>query len=279
MIEPLINVNYNLPVEVGKSNRVSVSLSPPIGKTPKLVFKVRNDKIASCDGMAIYGRNAGSTVLEIYKSGEKLPFAKKEIKVIKRNRITNILLSDDSLLLGEGDRASIKSDYAPVDADNTNEIKWKSTDDSVVSVDSMGRLLAKSTGDCRIICTAENVSAQCICQVKPYLNEIIIETPLEENVLHMLPLQEETLLLKTIPDNSIDGQITVDTSDYNVVNVVGHKLIDKNKVNAIITIYNKNKRFTKSFTVIVGKPKKQNIFHKLFGQRDGNEKYDKPPKR
>lgn len=266
MVEPLVNVDFDLPVETGKSNKLRITLEPSVGQLPKLEFKVTNSDIASCDGIAVFGHKAGSTKLEVYKAGEKVPFAEKDIKVIKRNRITKLLLSDDSVLLGEGDKKTIVCDYAPTNADNVREIAWKSTNDKVVSVDKTGKITALSVGECRIICTAENVSAQCICQVKPYLKQIILETPLEENILHLLPMQEEALSLKTVPNNSIDGKLTVETSDYNVVNVVGQKLIAKTRGEATITIRNSNKRLTTSFTVIVGKPPKRTIFQKLFGK-------------
>lgn len=267
MIEPLVYVDVDTPVEVGKSNKLRITIDPPVGAPPKLDFKVKNKDIASCDGMAVFGCKAGSTLLEIYKAGEKVPFAEKEIKVIKRNRITKLLLSDDSIILGEGDKKAIVCDYAPTNADNVREIAWKSTNDKVASVDKNGTVKAESIGECRIICTAENVSAYCNCQVKPYLKQIILETPLEEDILHLLPMQEEILSLKAIPNNSIDGKLTVETSDYNVVNVVGQKLIAKTKGQATITIRNSNKRLTTSFTVIVGKPPKRTIFQKLFGKK------------
>lgn len=263
-ITPLVNVSFDSPVEVGKSNKLNITLDPPVGQPPKLEYKTQNEKIAVCDGLNIYGKSSGETKLEIYVVGEKLPFDIQQIKVIKRNRISKLMLSESDLTLGLNDKKIIKCDYAPVDADNVASISWKSTDDSIVKVDSSGRLVACGIGECRIICTAENVSAQCICNVKPYLSEIILQTPLEENVLHMIPMQEELLSLNVVPQNSIDGKILVESSDYNIVNVVGNKLIAKQKGEVTITVRNSSNRKSLSFTVIVGKPKR-GFFQKIFG--------------
>ena len=262
-VEPIVNVEFELPIEVGKSNKMNVSLDPPVGQTPKLEYKVQNGTIASCDGIHLYGQSAGETKLEIYRTGEKMPFDVKKVQVIKRNRITKLMLSESDLTVGLNDKKLINFDYAPTDADNAREITWKSSNTNVIKVDNTGRIMAVGLGECRIICTAENVSAQCVCNVKPYLKEIVIETALEEDTLQLMPVQELNLKIKTIPNDSIDGKIVVKSSDCGIVNVVGQKLLAKNKGEATITVSNATNRITKVFKVIVGKPKK-GFFQKLF---------------
>lgn len=262
-VEPIVNVEFELPIEAGKSNKLSVSLVPPIGQPPKLEYKVQNGTIASCDGIQIYGQSAGETKLEIYRIGEKMPFDVKKVQVIKRNRITKLMLSESDLTIGLNDKKIINCDYAPADADNVREITWRSSDSNVIKVDNTGRIIAIGLGECRIICNAENISAQCVCIVKPYLSDIIVETILDENILKMEPMQEMDLSIKLIPNNSIDKKITVKSSDCGIVNVVGQKLLAKNKGEAIITIANINNRVTKEFRVIVEKPRK-GFFQKIF---------------
>ena len=80
-----------------------------------------------------------------------------------------------------------------------------------------------------------------------------------------MPMQELNLKIKTIPNDSIDGKIVVKSSDCGIVNVVGQKLLAKNKGEATITVSNATNRITKVFKVIVGKPKK-GFFQKLFGK-------------
>lgn len=264
-VEPIVDVRFKLPIEVGKSNKINIVLDPPIEQLPKLEYKVQNKTIANCDGMYIYGQSAGETNLEIYRVGEKLPFDVKKLRVIKRNRITKLMLSENDLTMGLSDKKNIKYDYAPIDADNESEIKWTTSNNKVIKVDNAGRIVAVGLGECRIICTAENVSAQCVCRVKPYLEEIVIEIPLEENMFKMMPMEELDLRIKIIPNDSIDGKIIVNSSDYEIVNVVGCKLLAKNKGEATITVSNETKRIVKVFKVIVGKPKK-GFFQKLFGK-------------
>lgn len=263
-IEPMIDIAVANEIEAGKSAKISVSSEPPGEQPPDLVYKVRNPKIASCDGLCVYGLQEGTSVFEVYRSGEKSPLFEQEISVYKRNRIVRIILSDDTLVLGLNDRKALSCDYAPKDADNISEITWRSSDPAVVKVDGRGRLIAAGLGQCRIICTAENISAQCLCTVKPYLSSISVDIPLEENVLRLEPMDKYQLLIETSPKDCIDGKIVVETSDFNVINVVNDTLYAKNCGSAIVSIRNINGRISQTFSVVVAK-KKVGFFKKLFG--------------
>ena len=89
--------------------------------------------------------------------------------------------------------------------------------ESFSSRDDMGctehNVVALSPGSCRIICTAENVSAQCICTIKPYLEDLVFDFTLDENGnIVMQPLQELVVHAERIPNDCIDGEITISSS-------------------------------------------------------------------
>lgn len=263
-VQPLVNITVGKEVEVGKSIRISADLKPEVGDVPKLVFQIRNSQVASCDGLAVYGIKEGICTLEVFKSGSKQPFFTKEIRVYKRNRITKLLLSEDSMILGVNDTKHLNLDYYPTDADNINTITWKSSDENVATIDIHGNITTAGIGSCRLICTAENVSAQCMCTVKPYLSDIEMDLQLDENdMLSMMPLQEITIFINCIPKDCIDGIVTLESSDTNVVNVVKNTLYAKNIGTATITIKNNTSRICRSFMVNVAKRKK-GFFRLLF---------------
>lgn len=265
--EPLIIVTTDKEVEVGKSIRLTTSLEPDVGVVPKLIYKVRNQKIASCDGLSVYGLTEGTCILEVYKSGSKQPFFTKEIRVYKRNRITRLILSDDSLLLGINDKKRLVADHYPSDADNTNTISWKSTNENIVNIDTTGHVIAVSPGTCRIICTAENVSAQCHCTVKPYLQDLVFDFVTDDNgILVMAPLQELNVGIERIPNDCIDGEVNISSSNYDIVNVANSTLYAKNAGEATITVTNSSARISRSFNVVVFKTKQQEKKAGFFGR-------------
>ena len=102
--------------------------------------------------MSVFGKAKGRTTLEVYRYGEKKPFYTQDIDVFVRNRITKIILSEDDITLGVGDSFRIRREYVPDNADNVNQIIWKSSNEQVAKVDQTGRVLATGTGSCKIIC-------------------------------------------------------------------------------------------------------------------------------
>lgn len=267
-IEPSIMINIDNAVEVGKSLSISAVQDPNIGDFPKVIYKVQNSQVATCNGLAVYGVSEGNTVLEAYRSGSKKPFFTKEIKVYKRNRITKLILSDDALNLGVSDKTALSVSYFPLDADNTSQISWMSTDETILKVDSTGNITAISPGSCRIICTAENISAQCICEVKPYLSDLLFKFPINENGEILLqPMQELALDVERIPADCIDGSITITSSDSDVANVINCTLYARTSGRAMISIENSSGRISRSFSVVVTntRQKKTGFFKKIFG--------------
>lgn len=252
-VEPEIDIAVAKEVEVGRSTRISISTDPSSSVIPKLVFKIQNQKVATCDGLSVYGICEGTCILEVYRIGSQFPFFSQSIKVFKRNRITKIILSDDNLVLGVSDQKKITLSYFPADADNITSITWKSSNPDIVSVDSNGHLQAIRCGCCRIICTAGNVSAQCICTVKPYLKDIKFLFDLIDGVLYMKPMQDYPLAFELDPIDCIDGLITITSSNMDIVNIVNNTLSAKKTGEATITIQNSSGRISRSFLVRVTK--------------------------
>ena len=124
-------------------------------------------------------------------------------------------------------------------------------------------------GACRIICTAENVSAQCLCTVKPYMEDIQFHMNFDESgILHMETMQEILLDIFCVPQDCIDYKLLLSTSDSDIVNIVNHTLYAKNKGRAVITVKNSSGKVSRCFTVEVStktlQKKKTGFFKSLF---------------
>lgn len=264
-INPLTDVEIEKNVEMAKSNVIKITFDPPVYPEPKIIFRVINTEIATTDNMTVFGRKPGKTQLEAYYYGAKKPFYTCDINVIQRNRIKKIILDEDELLLGVGDVRKMHCEYSPLNADNANMIAWKSSDGKVAAVDKKGNLICKSPGICKVICTAENVSAICECEVRPYLESLNVELPDNgvEKQLYLEPMQEYELRIKEYPENSIDSSYKVSSSDYSIANIIGNKIIAKNSGMATIEVVNSSGRKRISFTVKVSKTKLK-IFKNLF---------------
>ena len=268
-VEPEIVISVDTRVEAGKSVPIGVSLNPCIGSVPQLSYHTVNCSVAECDGISVFGKQRGITTLEVYRYGEKKPFYTQDIEVYVRNRIRTIILSEDELVIGTGDTYRLNADHIPDDADNANTICWKSTNEKIAKVDQSGRVLAIGAGACRILCTAENVSASCSCTVKPYLEEIT--TDIEENRILLRPAEERKFRVSLTPENCIDNVLEYISSNYDIVNVVNNTLLAKNEGTAEVTIRSKSKRRSVVISVTVEKQKeekkkKPGFFKMLFSK-------------
>lgn len=260
-IEPVVSVKIQKTIETGKSNIIQIAVDPPLSSPPQVIFRVLDNTIATTDNLCVFGVKPGRTQLEAYYYGTKKPFQVCEINVIQRNRIKKIILNDDELILGAGDTRRLQYDYSPVNADNVNTITWKSSDETIASVNSHGTLTCNSPGKCKIWCIAENVSTVCDCEVRPYLESLSVD--LEEDQLHLQPMQEYEVNVEVYPENSIDSDYIMTSSDYNIANIIGNKVVAKNTGTATIEVVNVTRRKKTAFTV---KVQKSSLIRKLFGR-------------
>lgn len=209
-------------IEVGSVSRISFQTDVPGCQVDSgdLAFDYSKPGILSCDGSQVTGLKAGSASLKIYRKGERQPFAVIAYQVIRRNRITELILEEEALLLGEGDRSKLHVTFLPEDADNAASIRWRSDNPAAASVDQDGRVYARSCGVCRIVCQAEGVSVSVPCQVKPHLNRILLKsTDLA------IPYGETAdIVWAADPADCIDGEIEMESLDMQIANVIGHRV-------------------------------------------------------
>lgn len=264
-MDPIVQIKIEKNIEVGKSKEIQMCVDPPNVSLPRIIFKIIDDTIAKTDNIHVFGVQPGKTQLEAYYYGTQKPFEICEINVIKRNRIQTIILSEDELILGVGNKKRLDYEYSPIDADNVDKVIWKSSNDTIATVDLHGRVTAKSCGNCKIWCIAENVSAACNCEVRPYLEKIRVEfsDKGKDGRLYLKPMEEYKLNINVYPENSIDREYRIISSDYNIANIVGEKIIAKNIGTAMIEIENTSRRKKISFEVKVSKSKSK-FLKKLF---------------
>lgn len=260
--EPFVDIIFEPNIEVGKSNPIRFTLKPLVSSAPQILFKVLNTTIATTDNLSVFGIKAGKTKLEAYYSGTKKPFKIIDLNVCVRNRIQKIVLDDDELLLGVGDTKILNFSYFPPNADNTSSITWKSSNSAIADIDSYGKVTCKSSGQCKLFCIAENVSTAYSCEVRPYAESLEVKLP-DENHLTLEPMQEYELEVQIYPSNSIDNTYTITSTDYNIANIIGNKILAKNEGITTIEVVNISRRKKTSFKVTVSKPK-LGFFRSLF---------------
>lgn len=218
----VIPVPEKTEIEVGRSSRIKfvTDIDGYEIKSTQLHYSYSEKGIIRCNGILVEGLRPGKSVLNIFKEGEQIPCAKVDYTVVLRNRIKELSLEEDSVIIGEGDRIRLNLSYFPADADNADKIEWISENENIAIVDHYGNVTGKSAGKCLLRCFAEQVSTVCQCNVKPHLEKIIVE----ETEIVMLYGNQKELRILLKPENSIDDQIVVSSMDMQIVNVVGRTM-------------------------------------------------------
>lgn len=252
-IKPLVKVDFPEEVEFGKSITLKIYTEPLTGEPPEISFEYDKSGIVNCTNQRIEGIKEGTVNILLYEKGSNKAFALKHIKVIRRNRITSLLLSDTNLVLGENDHKTLSVSYFPENADNSNTIEWLSTDTSVATINSNGNIHAVSSGRCQIICSAENISARTELEVKPYLTDLAIENIDTDDIVEITLDKDVELTISPQPKNAIDKAYQISSSNIMVINTFGTTIHPVSIGEAEVLVFNTTNRIQKSIRIKVVK--------------------------
>lgn len=250
---PLVKVEIPDNIELNRSSPIRVYTEPQTAEPPEITFEYDRNGIVNCNNQRIEGLREGVVNILIYEKGSKQPFALKQVKVIKRNRITSLLLSDKEIIMGEDDKMQLTASYFPENADNANTIEWLSTDTTIATVSKNGKVHALSVGKCQLICSAGNISARMNLEVKPYLKDLILENIPESQFLEITLDDDIDLSINPFPRNAIDKKYTVSSSNTMIINVIGNKLHPVSLGEAEVTVVNSTGAVKKCIRIIIVK--------------------------
>lgn len=237
----------------------------------ELEFASSPKGIIRCNGMRVEGLNKGRSILYVYQRGEKDPCAEVSFAVIERNRVISLVIEDQAVKLGEGDRRRLDFTYCPSDADNLSKISWSSDDPSVVKVDSRGVIQAVTEGDVFVRITCEQVSAKTLIHVLPHIRDISIE----ESEIVTCPGESVALHVQSVPEITIEGGLKIAVMDTRIANAVSGKLDAYAVGDTVLVIQDKMDRIRKDIPVHVisekdfrrqnHQPAKRGLLSRIFG--------------
>lgn len=263
-IKPLVQVRAEGRIEVGTSVPLEMRCLPSAASKPDLEFQYQIPGIVQCSNNKITGIKAGRTEVKVYEKGSIDVIRALTFEVYTRNRITDIVLSENHIICGEGDRFTIGMDFYPENADNTNSIQWRSSNPDIAQVDRNGRVFVGGTGRCKISCIAEKITAECKLECKPYLKEICLPDDIQGEIF-MKVGEVRNIPCVLNPPDAIDKELIISSSDLLTVNVVGNEIEAIADGTAVISVENKSHSIRHDFKVTVGNIKKKKGLFGLFG--------------
>ena len=253
-INTVYSISADNMIEIGTSVPLRINYNGPKGNLPRFDFQYQIPGIVSCSQQRVYGECEGTTKVLFFENGSVEPIEELEFTVYRRNRITDILLSDKEIILGEGDRRKIGARYFPDNADNTDSITWYSENSEIVEVNSEGIINAKKSGTCKVFCSAERIFDSCMVVVKEYAQILNVDSSrIINGNLQMIPGEMLELGITVLPPNSFDSNIMMSSDNMLVANTIGKTINAVDYGNAKIVIENSSHRLRKELIVSVVK--------------------------
>ena len=189
---------------------------------PRSVTSISSTAFSYPGRMTIYG--ISGTYAETYAKDKGIAFENKEVKA------TKAMLDKATLKINRGQSEKLVLTVEP--SDFTDEVAWKSTNTSVVTVDDAGTVKAVNTGTAKIKVTVGNVSATCdVTVVQP-----VTSISLNKSSLTMEASDTFQLTASVSPASAENKKVTWTSSAENIAAVDANGLITaKKKGSAVIT--------------------------------------------
>ncbi len=132
--------------------------------------------------------------------------------------VAGVTLNETKLELVEGESAQLTATVLPEDATNKN-VAWSSSDPSIVSVDQIGNVIAKTAGNATITATTDDggYRATCDVTVKEYIP--VKSVTIDKYDLKIIEGEAVQLIATVLPENATNKNVTWRSNDTSVVTV------------------------------------------------------------
>ena len=157
----------SLTLEVGKTQTLTASIQPSDATDKSVAWKSSDTSVAAVSASGkVTAKAAGTcTITATAKDGSGLK-ATCQLTVVQP--VTGITLSHTSLSLEVGKTQTLTATIQPADATDKS-VTWTSSNTSVATVSTSGKVTAKAVGTCTVTCAAKDgsgIKAECKVTVK-----------------------------------------------------------------------------------------------------------------
>lgn len=223
---------------------------------PHTALCIRTDAedVIAAEGNEIKGMREGSARVDVYYGEDPYPVASKVITVCRRELIRQIRVFPSVLYLPVGGEKKVEVTYDPPGAEDAAEIRWKSSDGSVASVDGTdGTVRGLKCGFCELTVFTKGAESRVSVQVQPAITDILCPC----SRLEICAGEQAEWKYSVVPENAYGADtIRVFSSDKNVAEYRGGYVIGKHAGECRICIKTADSSVSRELRVTVRKGKR-----------------------
>ena len=136
---------------LGVSENLVATITPKNVTNSAIEWESSDNKIATVDNGKVTGKGTGECTITATSSNG----LKAKCKVVVKIKPTGVTINKHSANVGTNKTIQLSAKIKP---DNTayKDIKWESSNDSIATVDSHGKVTGKKAGSCKIYATTKN---------------------------------------------------------------------------------------------------------------------------
>lgn len=252
-VSPTCHVEVPRIYDVGRAVELNAHIFPSDCEATICAVSDSTDVI-DVDGCTLYPRSVGVAELSVFVSDDPYPVATELIKVQQRNLITDIALFPSILYMPVGGETVLTVTVTPDSAENKDEIRWRSDDDTVAAVDpDTGVIVAKMCGRCIITASTKEVTRSVSLEVQPDMEDIVCPC----NFLELTVGEQKEWRYQIVPDNAYGRELLrIESSDKSVAEYRGGYIIGKTVGNCKIYVRNQSGSISRELRVTVRKNRK-----------------------
>ena len=203
----------------GKKTQLKATVLPKNATNKKVIWSSSDPSTASVDQNGnVTAKSAGNATITVTtEDGGYTDFC--QVIVEGNISVKSVTLDKDKLNLVEGRVAKLTATVLPENATNKN-VTWKSSDESVATVDQNGNVKVISEGNATIIVITQDGSKIATCEVVVTKEIIPVEdVTLDKDRLDLIEGQTGQLTATVLPEDATYKNVTWRSKDESVATV------------------------------------------------------------
>lgn len=233
----------------GKTLEIKATVMPSNANNKGIIWKSSDSSIATVENGVVTGISEGTvTISATTKDGN---YSAKAIIDIIDVPLTGLKING-SHSVGVKDKIQLEANYSPVNTTH-RKVRWSSSNDKILKVDSNGLVTGVSAGKASITLTSEDGKYSDTYEIEVTNNKTVYNITLDKKEIALYLGESASLTATVYPKNALDKKVIWESSNDSIVKVVNGKVSAVGEGTAVIKAITNDGGFKSICNIIVKK--------------------------